>query len=98
MFSKLILAAAVAIPLGVLGLSGSAMAAHSAMSRTPIARLHSEDWPTCSAYDNWNGLMPDCGDPGDRVVTHLQHDNNMHAHNSNTNAHSGHNGGHTGHR
>ena len=38
MFNKLVLAAAVAVPLGVLGLSGSAMAGYSPTSHTPIAR------------------------------------------------------------
>jgi hypothetical protein len=92
MFNKLILAAAVAIPLGVLGLSGSAMAAHSPMSSTPIARWHSEDRAACSANDNGTGLMSDCDEQEDHPVPHVQHDNNMHAHNSNTNAHSGHSG------
>ena len=41
MFSKLVLAAAVAIPLGMLSLSGSAMAGYSPTSQTPIARPHS---------------------------------------------------------
>lgn len=38
MFNKLVLAAAVAVPLGVLGLSGQAMAGYSPTSHTPIAR------------------------------------------------------------
>ena len=38
MFNKLVLAAAMAIPLGMLGLSGSAMAGYSPTSHTPPAR------------------------------------------------------------
>ena len=38
MFNKLVLAAAMAIPLGTLGLSGSAMAGYSPTSHTPPAR------------------------------------------------------------
>lgn len=38
MFNKLALAAAVAIPLGILSLSGSAMAGYSPTSHTPLAR------------------------------------------------------------
>jgi len=38
MFNKLVLAAVVAVPLGVLGLSGSAMVGYSPTSHTPIAR------------------------------------------------------------
>jgi hypothetical protein len=39
MFNKLVLAAAVAVPLGILGLSGSAMAGYSPTSHTPLARM-----------------------------------------------------------
>jgi hypothetical protein len=42
MFNKLVLAAAVAVPLGVLGLSGSAMAGYSPTSHTPVARASSQ--------------------------------------------------------
>ena len=90
MFSKLILAAAVAIPLGVLGLSASAMAAHSPASHSRIVRLHSEDRAACSANDNGTGLMSDCDEQGDHTVPLHQHDNNTH--NSNMNAHSSHAG------
>ncbi|TMJ41874.1 MAG: hypothetical protein E6G89_05275 [Alphaproteobacteria bacterium] len=39
MFNKFALAAALALPLAVLGLSGSAMAGYSPTSHTPIARV-----------------------------------------------------------
>ena len=39
MLNKLVLAAAVAVPLGVLSLSGSAMAGYSPTSHTPLARM-----------------------------------------------------------
>lgn len=39
MFNKLVLAAAVAVPLGIVGLSGSAMAGYSPTSHTPLARM-----------------------------------------------------------
>lgn len=39
MFNKLVLAAAVAVPLGMLGLSGSAMAGYNPTSHMPLARM-----------------------------------------------------------
>lgn len=93
MFSKLILAAAVAIPLGVLGLSGSAMAGYSPTSHTPIARLHSEDRASCSVANDYGiGFMRDCDEQSPRVAPVRERD-------SNTHARSGHMGsGHTGRR
>jgi hypothetical protein len=58
MFNKLILAAAVAIPLGVLGLSGSAMAGYSPTLHTPLARPHSR-MLACSDYDYGSGSSCD---------------------------------------
>jgi hypothetical protein len=49
MFNKLVLAAALATPLAVLGLTGTAMAGYSPTSHTPIAR---EPLRTPEAYDD----------------------------------------------
>lgn len=51
MFNKLVLAAAVAVPLGILSLSGSAMAGYSPTSHTPLARMPMRNTGAMSCAD-----------------------------------------------
>ena len=70
MFSKLVVAAAVAIPLGMLGVSGSAMAGYSPTSHTPLARPHSR-MLTCSDYDY--GSWSNCDERQMRLLRGIEH-------------------------
>lgn len=70
MFSKLVIAAAVAIPLGMLGVSGSAMAGYSPTSHTPLARPHTRTL-TCSDYDYGSGS--NCNERQIRQLRAIEH-------------------------